>query len=245
MSNADYVSLSLASALQRSMDMSAHNMANASTAGYKTMQPLFEAVQPEGPEDAATSYVEDRGMYLDTSQGAFVATGNPLDLALSGSGWLSYQTDGGATAYGRDGRLTINADGQLSTLTGAPVLNQGGAPIALPQALGQDITISTDGSITDAEGAALGQIGIFRVPEADNLVPVGNGLYLYGDAGGDVTPATDTTISQGFIEQSNVQPVIELTRLMDIQRAYERAANLMSDSNDLTRQAIERLGSVV
>lgn len=245
MSNADYVSLSLASALQRSMDMAANNMANASTAGYKTMQPLFEAVQPEGNDDGATSYVEDRGTYLDTSQGAFIATGNPLDIALSGPGWLSYQTDAGATAYGRDGRLTVNSDGQLSTLAGAPVLNPGGAPITLPQALGTDVTISRDGSITDAEGAVLGQIGIFRVPDVDTLVPIGNGLYLYGDAGAEIGPATETELAQGFIEQSNVRPVIELTRLMDIQRAYERAAKLMGDSNDLTRQAIQRLGRVV
>ncbi|TDK50214.1 flagellar hook-basal body complex protein [Antarcticimicrobium luteum] len=245
MSNADYVSLSLATALQRSMDMSAHNMANATTAGYKSMHPLFEAVQPDGEEDMAVSYVEDRGTYLNSSQGALIATGSPLDLALSGTGWFSYQTGTGATAYGRDGRLTVNSDGQLSTLTGAPILNRGGAPITLPQALGQDITISADGTITEADGGILGQIGIFRVPDVDRLVPIGGGLYLYGDAGGAAVPDDETVIAQGFVEQSNVQPVVEMTRLMDIQRAYERAAKLMSDSNDLTRQAIQRLGRVV
>jgi len=245
MANADYVSLSLATALQRSMDMAAHNMANASTAGYKTTHPLFEAVQPDGQDDEAISYVEDRGTYLNTSQGALVATGNPLDLALSGTGWLSYQTDAGATAYGRDGRLTINAEGQLTTLEGRPVLNPGGTPITLPQTLGQDIAISSDGTIADAEGGVLGQIGIVRVPDVGKLVPIGGGLYLYGEGGGNVTADADTTLSQGFVEQSNVQPIVEMTRLMDIQRAYERAAKLMTDSNDLTRQAIQRLGSVV
>ena len=245
MANADYVSLSLATALQRSLDMAAHNMANASTAGYKSVQPLFEAVQPDGTEDEAISYVEDRGTYLNVSQGALVATGNPLDLALSGGGWFSYQTDSGATAYGRDGRLAINSDGQLTTLQGAPILNQGGNPITLPQTLGQNITISSDGTITDAEGGTLGQIGIVRVPDADKLVQIGGGLYLYGEGAGDITPDTETEIAQGFVEQSNVQPIVEMTRLMDIQRAYERAAKLMGDSSDLTRQAIKRIGSVV
>ncbi len=245
MGNSNYVSLSLATALQRSMDLAAHNMANASTAGYKAAQPLFEAVQPDGTSDTEISYVEDRGTYLNVSQGAMLATSNPLDLALSGPGWFSYEAGAGATAYGRDGRLTVNADGQLSTLAGAPILNQGGAPITLPQALGQEITISGDGTITDAEGTILGQIGIFRVPDVDKLVPIGGGLYLYGDAAGGMAPDTETQIAQGFIEQSNVQPIVEMTRLMDIQRAYERAAKLMSDSNDLTRQAIQRLGRVV
>jgi len=245
MGNADYVSLSLATALQRSMDMAAHNMANASTAGYKATQPLFEAVQPESENETAISYVEDRGSYLNPSQGALVATGNPLDVALSGAGWLAYQSEGGATAYGRDGRLTVNADGQLSTLSGAPVLNQGGAPITLPRALGQEITISGDGTITDAEGAVLGQIGIFRLPDVNQLMPIGGGLYLYNGAADGVGPEAETKLAQGFVEQSNVQPILEMTRLMDIQRAYERAAKLMSDSNDLTRQAIQRLGRVV
>lgn len=245
MANADYVSLSLAAALQRSLDMAAHNIANSSTAGYKATQPLFEAVQPDGQDDAAVSYVEDRGTYLNTTQGALVSTGNPLDLALSGNGWLSYQSGAGATAYGRDGRLTLNSDGLLTTLSGAPVLNPGGAPISLPQTLGQEITISSDGTITDAEGGVLGQIGIVRVADVDKLKPIGGGLYLYDETAPEVTPDTNTKLAQGFVEQSNVQPIIEMTRLMDIQRAYERAAKLMTDDGDLTRQAIKRLGRVV
>lgn len=246
MGNGNYVSLSLATALQRSMDLAAHNMANASTAGYKAMQPLFDSVEPEGEtSDLAISYVQDNGIYVDQSQGALIATGNPLDLALTGAGWIGYETESGTTAYGRDGRLTVNADGQLATLSGAPVLNPSGVPITLPQALGQQIIITQDGSITDLEGAVLGQIGIFQVPDVNQLTPMGNGLYLYDETAGEVTPETETQISQGFIEQSNVQPIIEMTRLMDIQRAYERAATLMTDQNELTQQAIQRLGRVV
>ncbi|MDK3016724.1 flagellar basal-body rod protein FlgF [Pseudodonghicola flavimaris] len=246
MGNGNYVSLSLATALERSMDLAAHNMANASTAGYKSTQALFESIEPEGGDpDMATSYVQDNGTYTDMSQGALIATGNPLDIALTGEGWLSYQTEGGATAYGRDGRLTVNADGQLATLSGAPVLNRAGNPITLPQALGQQIIFTQDGTITDLEGGVLGQIGIFRLPDVNQLVPMGNGLYLSGEDLGEVIPETDTRLSQGFIEQSNVRPILEMTRLMDIQRAYERASKLMTDENDLTKQAIQRLGNVV
>lgn len=247
MGNANYVSLSLATALQRSLDVSAHNMANASTAGFKATRPLFESVDPSGSGDADTAvdYVVDRGKYVDTSQGAMIATGNPLDVAVSGSGWFGYQAAGGQTAYGRDGRLTINAGGQLSTLAGAPILDLNGSPVTLPSEIGQDITIARDGTVVDRDGATLGQIGVFRVPGVDSMTAIGNGLYLADPAAGAATHDVDGQVVQGFIEQSNVQPVVEMTRLMDIQRAYERAVKLMNDENELTRQAIQRLGRVV
>lgn len=246
MGNANYVSLSLATALERSMDLAAHNMANASTAGYKATQALFEAVEPDGNTDTtAISYVQDRGTYTDASQGALIATGNPLDIALTGPGWFSFQAEGDITAYGRDGRLTVNSEGQLATLSGAPILNASGNPITLPNDLGQEIIFTQDGTITDLNGTALGQIGIFRLPDVNQLVPMGNGLFQSDDSLGNVELDRETQLSQGFIEQSNVQPIIEMTRLMDIQRAYERASKLMTESNDQTRQAIQRLGNVV
>jgi len=246
MGQASYVSLSLATALERSMDLAAHNMANASTAGYKATQALFEAVEPDGATDStAISYVQDRGTYTDTAQGALIATGNPLDIALTGPGWFSYQAEGGSTAYGRDGRLTVNSDGQLATLSGAPVLSPAGNPITLPDALGQEIIFTQDGTITDLSGGVLGQIGIFRLPDVNQLVPMGNGMFLSDDSLGNVEADSDSQLSQGFIEQSNVQPIIEMTRLMDIERAYGRASQLMSESNDQTKQAIQRLGNVV
>lgn len=247
MGNANYVSLSLATALQRSMDVAAHNMANASTAGFKASRPLFESVDPSGAADPdeAVNYVQDRGTYVDTSQGALIATGNPLDLAVSGGGWFGYQAEGGQTAYGRDGRLTIDADGQLATLAGAPIIDLNGSPVTLPSEVGQAITIARDGTITDSAGATLGQIGVFRIEDVDSMTAIGNGLYLTVGGAGQAVPDDGSQVVQGSVEQSNVQPVVELTRLMDIQRAYERAVKLMNDENELTRQAIQRLGRVV
>ena len=247
MGTTSYVSISLATALERSLDMAAHNMANASTAGYKAQHPLLEAVDPKnsGDDTQAVSFVKDSGVYVDLSQGALVQTGNSLDVAVTGEGWLGYLTADGQTAYGRDGRLSVDAEGQLVNLAGNPVVDEGGAPITLPQDVGHLVQIAKDGTLTDQTGGILGRIGLFNVPNFDSAAPLGNGLFLPNPNANAPTPVENAQFAQGFIEQSNVQPVVEMIHLMDIQRAYERATHLMSDENELTKQAIQRLGRVV
>jgi len=245
MGTTNYVSLSLATALERSIDLAAHNMANASTAGYKTQHPLMEAVDPSNSGDStqAVNYVKDKGIFVDMSQGTMVPTGNPLDVAVTGEFFLGFEAPGGETAYGRDGRLTIDTDGQLVTMGGSPVVDISGAPITIPTESGTSVTIALDGTITDQDGGTIGRIGLFSVDNPNLLAPIGNGMFLAG--GANAEQSEEGSISQGYIEQSNVQPVVEMINLMDIQRAYERAVKLMNDENDLTKQAIQRLGRVV
>ncbi|MDC0739461.1 flagellar hook-basal body complex protein [Cognatishimia sp. SS12] len=245
MGTTNYVSLSLATALERSIDLAAHNMANASTAGYKTSHPLLEAVDPAntGDDTTAVNYVKDKGVYVDMTQGALLPTGNPLDIAVTGTSWLGYETAGGQTAYGRDGRLTIDTEGRLVTMGGSPVVDISGAPITIPAETGQSVTIALDGTITDQNGGTIGRIGLFQVSDPSAMEALGNGLFLAPQGGAEGTE--EGTIAQGYIEQSNVKPVVEMIHLMDIQRAYERAVKLMNEENDLTKQAIQRLGRVV
>lgn len=247
MGTTSYVSISLATALERSLDLAAHNMANASTAGYKAQHPLLEAVDPSnsGDETQAVSFVKDNGIYVDLTQGALVQTGNSLDIAVTGQGWLGYQTEDGQTAYGRDGRLSVDADGQLVNLAGNPVVDEGGAPINIPQDVAHLVQIAQDGTLTDQNGGTLGRIGLFNVPSFASASPLGNGLFLPHPGAAAPTPVENAQFAQGFIEQSNVKPVVEMIHLMDIQRAYERATHLMTDENELTKQAIQRLGRVV
>lgn len=247
MGTTSYVSISLATALERSLNLAAHNMANASTAGYKAQHPLMESVDPTNSGDTtqAVSFVKDNGLYVDLSQGALVQTGNTLDIAVSGQGWLGYQTEDGQTAYGRDGRLTVDAEGQLVNLAGNAVVDDAGAPITIPQEVAHLIQIAQDGTITDQAGSSIGRIGMFDVPSFSSATPLGNGLFLPHPDAAAATPLEGGQVAQGFIEQSNVKPVVEMIHLMDIQRAYERATHLMSDDNELTKQAIQRLGRVV
>ncbi len=246
MGSANNVSLSLASAMQRSLDVAANNMANATTAGYKATRPLLESVSRDGSTDPeAISYVRDSGSYMDTSQGAMIPTGNPLDLAISGTDWFSYKTPEGQTAYGRNGRLVVNANSQLTTLSGAPILDDGGSPITLPEEVGQNIAVARDGTMTDLNGATLGQIGLFRVPDPNQLLAIGNGLYVLPPGASEVGQSSGSQVMQGYSEQSNVQPAIEMIRLMEIQRTYERAVQVMNDASELTKQAIRRIARTV
>jgi flagellar basal-body rod protein FlgF len=245
MDNSTFVSLSLARSLQHSLNIVANNIANANTAGFKAERADFrDLVQQNlgqnGKDDV--SFVQTAGFHLDTSSGALEKTGNPLDLAITGDGWFGYQTPTGQTAYGRDGRLTIDAQGNLTTTTGARILDASGAPIAIPPGAGQ-IEVADDGTITDAQGQTLGQVGVFSVPGIADYQRIGDGMMLppQGTAAAQ-TLATNARISQGFIEQSNVQPVLELTRMMQIQRAYERAMTLVNDQSSLRRQTLTQLG---
>lgn len=240
------VSLSLATTLQRSLEVTANNIANASTTGFKASRPISESFVGEQESDPSevVNYVRDKGNYLDATQGPLLPTGNPLDLAVSGDGWFSYETPTGV-GYGRDGRLLINSEGLLVTASGAPILDEGGAPIPIPADSAQSIVVGKDGTIMGRNGVELGKIGVFRILDPNKLQPIGNGIYLLPPGSGAVTPAETAAVSQGFIEQSNVKPVVELTQLMEIQRAYERAVTLMNQANDLTKRAIERIARVV
>lgn len=245
MGTTNYVSISLATALERSLDLAAHNMANASTAGYKAQHPLLEAVDPSnsGDQTQAVNYVQDKGIFVDMTQGTMVPTGNPLDIAVNGDFFLGFEAPGGEVAYGRDGRLTVDANGLLVTMAGSPIVDISGSPITVPPETATSVTIATDGTITDQNGGIVGRIGLFSVDNPSILAPIGNGLSLAGAA--QVEQTEEGRISQGYIEQSNVQPVVEMINLMDIQRAYERAVKLMNNDDELTKQAIQRLGRVL
>ncbi|MFC2970505.1 flagellar basal-body rod protein FlgF [Acidimangrovimonas pyrenivorans] len=244
MDNSTYVSLSRAAALRRSLDVTANNMANANTVGFKAQRADFRTmVESQQTGADGTSYVLNRGSYLDGSQGQLTRTDNPLDVAISGNGWFAYATPTGQTAYGRDGRFSINQRGDLVTLTGAQVLDEGGAPIAIPADTGTQLQIASDGTITGPQGATIAKIGLFDVPGIADFKRIGAGMFVAPDGSNARSPAADSKISQGFVEESNVQPVIEMTRMMEIQRAYEQAMKIMDDENQLRQQTLSKLGN--
>lgn len=246
MDNSTFVSLSLARSLERSLDIVANNIANSNTAGFKAERADFQDLVAKklggnGKDDV--SFVLDKGSYLDTRPGALTQTGNPLDIALSGNGWFGYTTPTGQTAYGRDGRLSLDTRGTLVTTTGAELLDDAGGPITIPPETGSRISIAGDGTITDDKGQAIGKVGVYAVPDIATYARIGDGMMVAPPgAAGNPIQATDVKVSQGFIEQSNVQPVVEMTRMMEIQRAYERAMNLLDDDNSRRQQTLSQLG---
>lgn len=248
MDNSTYVSLSLARAMQRELDVTANNIANANTSGFKSERMLFESymhLPDSGDAEAAASFVIDRGSYLDEAQGPITRTDNTLDVALKGKGWLAYQAEGGQIAYGRDGRLTLDPQGNLITLSGARVLDAGGGTIAVPPDAAGAITIAADGTISSDATGVIGRIGLFDLADVQSFRRIGNGMFVPPEGapqGLRATPAQGTELVQGAVEESNVQPVVEVTRLMLIQQAYERASRMMSTQDELQRDMLRRMG---
>jgi flagellar basal-body rod protein FlgF len=227
--------------LQRRMDVAANNLANVATSGFKADALVLEETgNTEAHADADPRdirFVRDIGLTRDMSQGPISMTGNPLDVAIEGAGFFMVQGPGGAPLYTRDGAFTLTGAGQLVTSDGRAVLNSGGAPIVFdPQ--GESPTIGRDGAINVA-GVEVGRIGVASFAAPGALSKVGDNLW---DAQGQPTAEFEGVVVQGALEGSNVRPVIELTRLIEISRAYQSAAKIVSNADDLRRSAIERLG---
>jgi flagellar basal-body rod protein FlgF/flagellar basal-body rod protein FlgG len=252
MENASLVGLSRQIALQRELDVVANNIANINTTGYKSdntvfqefMMPVARANQFRGA-DRQLSFVQDRATWIDLSQGPVEPTGNPLDVAVSGNAFLTVQTPRGER-YTRNGALQINNQGQLVTSEGLAVVGQNG-PITF-QPTDREISIGIDGLISVREGqntidAQRGKLKLASFAQPQQLQKDGTSTYM---APPGVTPQvpTNAKITQGAIEKSNVQSVLEMTRMIQITRAYTETAQILQNQSDMRRSAIEKLADV-
>jgi flagellar basal-body rod protein FlgF len=251
MENALLIGLSRQTILERQLDVVANNLANVNTAGYKTDNSLFEEfLMPVAHEDnfvgsdRRLSYVQDRGTFRDFSQGAAEQTKNPLDVAVDGSAFLVVQTPAGER-YTRDGGLQLNNQGQLVTVAGNPVLGTAG-PIVF-QPTDHDINITPDGTITVVEGSGRtdsirGKLRLVSFPDAQKLLKEGLNLYAAGE--GQAQPDMKSVVRQGFIEKSNVNSVAEMSRMIEVTRAYTQISTLLQQQSDLHKTAIQQLADV-
>jgi len=242
MDNALYIGLSRQMTLRRELDIVANNIANANTTGFKTEDLM---VRTEAAKPARTlggtnpvKFVLDDGVVRDFTQGAMTKTGGDFDLAIEGQGFFKVQTAAGER-YTRDGRFTTSPEGTLVTQTGNPVLDEGGGEILIDPAQGP-VTVGKDGIVS--QGAlALGKIGVVRPDDLSTLSKDGDNLYR-NTTNANLQPAPDAVVHQGMLESSNVQSVLQITKLIEVQRAYESMAKMMDNTAELTRSAVERLG---
>ena len=243
MDNTLLVSLSQQLAAYRSMDVIANNLANLSTPAFKREAVKFEEfvqqVQPSEDQSGSqtVSFVQDTGVVRDLSEGRLERTGAPYDLAINGKGYFVVQTAAG-DRYTRNGHLTLNGDGQLITDSGDAIQGDGG-PITITADDG-DIHVAADGTVSGKQG----QIGKFKVVDFANertLQKEGDSLYSTAQS---PTTVANAQIMQGTLETSNVEPVIEISRMIDVMRAYQATATMAQSQDDLKRQAIDKLGSM-
>lgn len=238
MQAASYIALSSQMALRRQMDVVANNLANSSTPAFKAERMLFSEFLNRGATAQSLSFVQDLGTVRDTKQGPITRTGNSLDLALQGDGYLKVQTPLGPR-YTRNGRLQLDATGQVVTSQGYALLADGDRPLSVPTDA-QDITVTRDGTMSTAQGQ-VGRVAVVRFDNERDLVPASGGLYV---TEAQPVPASGTVVLQGMIEESNVEPIVEMTRLMTISRNFSFAKDLGDGESDRVRSAIDKLGKV-
>ncbi len=252
MENTLLVGLSRQMTLERQMDVVANNVANVNTNGFKADRSVFQEYLNTGAHednfvgrDRRVSYVQDRATFHDFAPGPSEHTKNPLDVAIDGGGFLMVQTAAGER-YTRDGGLQINNQGQLVTASGNPVLGSSG-PIVF-QPTDHDISIAADGNITVLEGinhidSVRGKLRVVNFAQAQRLLKEGSNLYSAGEGGG-AQPDITSKVRQGFIEKSNVNSVVEMSRMIEVTRTYTQISALLQQQSDLHKSAIEKLADV-
>lgn len=245
MENASLVGLSRQVALRRELDVIANNVANMNTSGFKSEQMAFgEHVMPKAREnefkrpDRLLSFVEDLATWHDQSAGVMQSTGGATDFAIDGEGFFAVETAGGVR-YTRNGAFQINPQGTLVTSDGARVLSTAGPIQLAPTETG--LTIAADGTISTSEGER-GKLRVALFPNTQDLAKAGSGLF--SSTAQPQEPTLRTRVVQGAIEKSNVKPITEMSRLIEVTRAYESVTSMLAKQDEMRRSGIERLAEV-
>ena len=231
-------------ARSQAIDLVANNLANVSTPGYRAQRDVFRsilasqsALPPSPLNYAINNYSVLGDSHLDLTQGSLDHTGNPLDLAIQGHGFFVVKTASGQV-YTRNGNFHVSAQGKLVTAEGDPVIGDSG-PI---QIVGEPVNISSDGTIS-VNGALAGKLKVVDFPPGTSLESIGKTYYSASDKA--AVPAKDSSIQQGFLESSNVNPVTSTIELITVQRYAEimqRALTMFhADMNSVATQEIPRV----
>lgn len=240
MDNSTYIALSGQNARQQQMDVLANNIANLSTPGFKGEQMMFQEFLTGAPgSNDQSSYVNIIGNARDMSQGPLTHTGDALDVALNGPGFLTVTTPNGAE-YTRNGHLSLDAQGELVTASGFVVQGDGGSPIVIPAGAGP-ITISNTGTVSTGQGT-IGKLAVVNFADPQAMTEDQGGLFTTTQT---AQPVTNTKVEQGTIEESNVQPILEMTKLMDATHEITDSKNFADGEHNRIKNAIDRLGKTI
>ncbi|TMM52507.1 flagellar hook-basal body complex protein [Sulfitobacter sabulilitoris] len=235
MENAGYTTLTRQSGLMREMRVVANNIANAATTGYRQEGVIFsEYVQRiEGGASLSMGQGNVRNTAFD--QGALTQTGGTFDFAIEGDAFFLVETPGGPRLT-RAGAFSPSANGDLVTYDGYRVLDAGGAPVFVPPGA-TDLSVSSDGTISSG-GTPLGQLGLVEPIIPGDLVRE-DGVMFRSDAGYE--PSEIARVLQGSVENSNVNAIGQIARMIEVQRAYEMGQSFLETEDERVRQALKAL----
>jgi flagellar basal-body rod protein FlgF len=236
MDAAGYAALARQSSLMREMQVVANNVANAATTGFRREGVVFAEHVDRLAGAASLSSAHARGRYTDLGQGTLARTGGTFDLAIEGEGFFLIATPEG-NALTRAGAFLPGPEGELVTPEGDRLLDAGGAPVFVPPDA-RAIAIGPDGTLA-ADGQPLGVIGLWQPSDPLDLQRAAGARF---HPAGEVEPVEAPRIRQGALEDSNVEPVTEIARMIEVQRAYELGQGLLDREDERIRAVIRSLG---
>lgn len=230
MTNSIYATVSRQDGLLKELQVVANNIANTNTTGYKTDRALFaEYVMATGADTPSLSMGGLAGHSFDLTQGTVKFTGGQLDLAIQGEGFFAVETDNGQRLT-RAGAFQLSSQGELIAPDGARVLDGGSTPIQIPPDV-EGLSIAGDGTIS-ADGQILGQVGVFT-PTGQLQRDTDTRFIAPG-----VQQNETAKVLQGAVEASNVSPVLEMARMIEVQRAYEAGQAVLEKEDQRITQLI-------
>lgn len=238
MDNSVYTALTRQSGLMREMQTVANNIANLSTTGFRAEGIIFtEHVRALGPGEDSISMANANGRRIVLAQGGLEQTGAPFDFAIEGDGFFLVETAQGERLT-RAGHFVSDLNGELVTPDGNRLLDAGGAPVFVPPDARQ-ITLAEDGTLS-ADGTPLTVIGLWQPSDPFDLQHQ-NGVLFAAPAG--IEPAPPASLMQGFLESSNVNPVAEIARMIEVQRAYELGQGFLDKEDERVRGFLRTVGA--
>ncbi len=242
MDKALYIAMSGAKQNMLSQAAHANNLANINTTGFKEDFAQARSMPVYGDGLPTRAYALSERPGTNFQQGPLIQTGNSLDVALKGEGWIAVQTADGSEAYTRAGNLSIDVNGQLRTGAGLPVLGNGG-PLVIPPAA--TVEVGADGTISviPLGGEGLAQIDRIRLvnPDSNEIEKREDGLIHLKDGIAEPDFDANVRVEQGFLEGSNVNAVSSLTDILSLSRQYELQVKLMGQADQNSESAARLL----
>lgn len=235
MGTAGYATLSRQSGLMNEIRVVANNIANATTTGYRQEGLVFSEYIQEARNQPSLSMARAEVRNTSLQQGVLTQTNGKFDLAIEGDGFFMLETDGGDRLT-RAGSFTPNAAGDLVNMSGHRVMDANGAPIFIPPDA-QTVHIASDGTIS-ADGRLVGQVGLYQPVNPAGMIREGGVVFRIDDG---AEPTDGATIMQGFLEGSNVNAIDQVSRLVEIQRAYELGQSFLKSEDERIRNAVKNL----
>ncbi|SDX69295.1 flagellar basal-body rod protein FlgF [Ruegeria halocynthiae] len=230
-----YVTLSRQSGLMNEMRLVANNIANANTTGYRQQGLVFSEFVRDLPGNPSLSLSRAQIRNTSLQQGVLTETGGSFDFAIEGDGFFMIETPAG-NRLTRAGSFSSNAEGDLVTMDGHRVLDSNGAPVFVPPDA-ETIDVGSDGTMS-VNGQILGQIGVYSVADPENLVREGSTHFRPTE---QVDPVDEPVVLHRFLEGSNVNAIGQVTRMIEIQRAYELGQSFLETEDERVRGALKAL----